>query len=112
MAYIEQIIGNNIRKYRKLHNLNIEELAEKISISHQNLSNIELGKNFLKSKTLEKICEELDITPAQLFSVEDLPEKIENDNVKPLLQQFIKDLEPEKVQALYKLVLAFQEATK
>ena len=45
MAYIEQIIGNNIRKYRKLHNLNIEELAEKIGVSRQSLSKWEKGES-------------------------------------------------------------------
>ncbi len=112
MSYIQEIIGNNIKKYRNFKHLTLEKLAEKVGISYQNISKIENGRSFFKAETLEKICEVLDVTPAQLVSVEDLPEKVENDNVKPLLHQFIRNLEPEKVQALYKLVLAFQEATK
>ena len=111
MSYIEQILGNSIRKYRKLNNLTLEKLAEKVDITHQNLSNIERGKSFLKAETLEKICKALNVSPCELFCMEDLPEKIKNDdNIKPLLIELIKNFDPQKTQALYKLVLAFQEA--
>jgi len=113
MSYIQKIIGNNIRKYRNLKNLTLEKLAEHVGISYQNISKIENGKSFLKSDTLEKICEVLDVTPAQLVSIDELPEKLNNDeDIKPLLQQAIKNFNPEKAQALYKIILAFQDAIK
>jgi len=112
MSYILQILGKNIRKYRKLKGLTLEKLAEKLDITHQNLSNLEHGKNFLKIQTLEKICNALEVSPSALFSVDDLPENLNNDdNIKPVLIELIKDFDPEKTKALYKLILAFQEAT-
>jgi len=110
MSYIEQIIGNNIKKYRETNSLTLEKLAEKIGISYQNLSKIEHGKSFLKAKTFEKFCEALNITPEQLVSLDGvLPEKTDGD-IKPLLQQIINTLDEKQSKALYKLVLAFLEA--
>ena len=113
MSYIKEIIGNNIKKYRNLKNLTLEKFAEQIGISYQNISKIENGRSFFKSETFEKICEVLEVSPAQLVSVEDLPENINNnDDIKTLLQELIKNFDPEKTKALYKLALAFQEAMK
>ncbi len=53
MAYIYQIIGRNIKKYRELNKLTLEKLSEKINISYQNLSKIE---NASKLLCLEPAC--------------------------------------------------------
>ncbi len=114
MAYLEQIIGNNLKKYRKARDLTLEKLAEKIDINYQNLSKIENGKGFLTAETFEKLCEALMITPAQLVDIDsnNLPEKINQDGIKLLLLQLIRTLDDNKSQALYKLILAFLEAIK
>ncbi len=111
MHYVQQIIGKNIKKYRKINNLTLEKLAEKISINYQNLSKIERGKGFVTADTLEKLCEVLNVSAEQLFSLNNsLPEKInDEDDVKPLLHQIINDFDSKKSKALYKLVLAFIE---
>lgn len=114
MSYIQQIIGNNIKNLRKSKNLSRELLAEKISISYQYLSQIEAGKNFLKAETFEKLCEALEITPAQLVSIDsDLPLQIDDkDSIKPLLHQIIRNFDSKKAESLYKLITAFIDATE
>lgn len=112
MSYLQQILGNNVRKYREINNLTLEKLAEKIGISYQNLSKIENGKGFIKAETFEKLCDALKILPEQLVSLETaLPRIINNnDDIKPLLHQIINNLDSKRSKALYKLVLAFIDA--
>ena len=50
------------------YNLTQEELAEMIDISPRSLSNIEVGACFVKSETLEKIIESLNISTEELFA--------------------------------------------
>ncbi|MCM1010077.1 MAG: helix-turn-helix domain-containing protein [Fusobacterium sp.] len=64
---IKRELGEKIRRARKSRGLTQEELAEKIDISSRNLSNIEVGANFPKSETLEKILKALNITTQELF---------------------------------------------
>lgn len=112
MSYIQQIIGNNIRKYRELNKLTLEKLAEKIDISYQNLSKIENGKGFLKADTFEKICSALNISPKHLVALEGAlpPVIIEDDDIKPLLMQIINNMDKKKIKAFYNLTLAFINA--
>lgn len=113
MAYIQQILGNNIKKYREANRISIEQLAAKVGISYQSLSKIERGKGFATAETFEKICESLHLTPEQLFSLEGaLPDKIYNeDDIKPFLHQIINNIDNKKANALYKLIQAFLEVT-
>ena len=67
---IKKELGEKIKTIRKKRNLTQEQLAEKIDISSRNLSNIELGVNFPKAETLEKILKVLDITTEDLFANE------------------------------------------
>lgn len=111
MSYIQQIIGANLKKYRKTSNLTLEKLAELIGINYQNLCKIEHGKGFVTADTFEKICQALCITPEQLVSFkESLPAQIKTDDIKPLLHQIINTLDTKKSKALYKVVLGFLEA--
>ena len=114
MAYIEQIIGNNLKKYRKIKKLTLEKVADKIGINHQNLSKVENGRGFVKAETFEKLCEVLEISPSELVSIESgLPEKIADESaIKPLLHLMINELDDSKANAFYKLALAFLEAAK
>ncbi len=114
MSYIQQIIGNNIKKYRELNDLTLEKLSEKINISYQNLSKIENGKGFLKADTFEKICSALNISPEQLVALEGaLPCAIDEvDDAKLLLIQIINKMDKKRTKALYNLVLAFIDAVE
>ena len=92
---IKKEFGEKIKRIRKKKNLTQEQLAEMIDISPRNLSGIEVGANFVKAETLEKILIALNITTEELFSnieIKDNKElvadilstvkSVENDNLK------------------------------
>ena len=70
---IKKEFGEKIKRMRKMRNLTQEQLAEMINISPRNLSGIEVGANFVKAETLEKILTALNTTTEELFA---------NDNLK------------------------------
>ena len=111
MSYIQQILGNNVKKYRIAKGLTMEQLAGYVGINYQNLSKIENGRGFVTANTFDALCSALNISPEQLVSINDtLPEKITNNNdTKELLHQIINNLDGKQTKALYKLVLAFFE---
>jgi len=81
-----EILGQNIKKYRKLRNLTQEQLAEAIGIEIRTLSLIETGRSFISSKTLGNISKILNVTPASLFEAAtfDDTERIYKDLVKEI----------------------------
>ena len=56
-----------IREWRKAKNLTLEQLAERIGMTHQNLGKIERGKVPYNQVLLELIAEELRCEPADLI---------------------------------------------
>ena len=68
---IPQLFGRNVQKYRKIKNLTQEQLSEKLGISQKHLSIIETGTQFASASLIERICEELEVSPADLFGGSD-----------------------------------------
>lgn len=52
----KKLVGQRLKKQRKLLNLTQEQFAEKIKISTQFLAEIESGKKGMSANTLYKIC--------------------------------------------------------
>ncbi len=67
MTYIIDNFATNLTRLRKEHNLSQKELAEKLNISTQTISNIEKRKAYPTFANLDKIAEFFEATPAQLF---------------------------------------------
>lgn len=59
---LKRQLGEKIKRIRKEKHITQEQLAEMIDIAPRNLVNIELGINFPKAETLEKILLALNIT--------------------------------------------------
>ncbi len=55
-------MGERIHNRRKSIGLTQEELAEKIGVSTQMISNLELGKKAIRPENLVKLCRMLDIS--------------------------------------------------
>lgn len=55
-------MGKRLAERRKELDLTQEKLAEKVDVSLQTISNIELGKKAVRPDNLAKLCRELDIT--------------------------------------------------
>ena len=74
---VKQELGAKIKRIRKKRGLTQEQLAELIDISSRNLSNIEIGVNFPKADTLEKLLKALEITTEELFANEHIKSNAE-----------------------------------
>ena len=62
--------GKNVTKLRKSKNLSQEQLAEKVGLKKQSISNIERGNRYPTFETLEKIASVLKASPIELFGTE------------------------------------------
>lgn len=60
-AFLKQM-GNRIFLRRKALRLTQEELAERIDVSTQMISNLETGKKAIRPENLSKICKALDVS--------------------------------------------------
>lgn len=99
---IKKEIGKKIKRIRLEKGFTQEKLAELIDISQKALSSIEVGENFLKAETLDKLLVALDITAEELFSTNHLKETSE------LLKMINKNIaqigdNPEKLEIIYNL---------
>lgn len=70
MSFIKQKLGARIQQIRKSRKMTQEQLAEIIGLDIPNISNIERGKRFVSSSTLEKIIDALEVSPKELFDFE------------------------------------------
>jgi transcriptional regulator with XRE-family HTH domain len=64
---IRMILGSNIKRYRMINRLSQEELAERVDISTNFLSSIEIGKKWVSPQTLAKLSNALNIESFELF---------------------------------------------
>ena len=67
-------IGAYIAKKRKEKNLTQEQLAEKLGVSNKTISKWENGKCMPDYSVIEKLCDELSVTLAELMDGEDAAE--------------------------------------
>lgn len=70
-------IHENIKKYRKLNKLTLEQLAKSVGVSKQTIARYETGeiKNIPYDKIIA-IAEKFRITPGELMGFEDVEESI------------------------------------
>lgn len=64
---IPLLLGQNIRKFRKMAGLTQSQLSEKLEITQKHLSVIETGAQFASAPLIARICKELSVTPGMLF---------------------------------------------
>lgn len=62
-------IGNRIRKYRKESGLTQEQLAERINVTKNRVSNWEQGINRPDADIIGNICRALNVSPSDLLDV-------------------------------------------
>lgn len=78
---IKKLLGQKVKRLRKLKGYTQEKFADMIDITPRNLNRIESGENFVTSETLDKILTALNIPADILFSYEylkDEKEKLED----------------------------------
>ncbi len=64
---IQELFGRNLKKYRKQAGLTQEELSKKLDVTQKHLSILETGTQFASAPLIQKICEELKLSPGDLF---------------------------------------------
>jgi len=84
------ILSSNIRRCRKRDNLSQIELAEKLDISANFLSDIERCKNWVSSDTLVKLATVLNVEPYELLKADALLSEKENDILKSYADENMK----------------------
>ena len=72
MTDISQLLGANIKCYRKSCNLTQEKLAEKVNTATNYISAIEAGRRFPSVKMIKKIAFALEIDTPELFVMENV----------------------------------------
>jgi transcriptional regulator with XRE-family HTH domain len=85
MTDLRQLLGTNIRIYRKSCSLSQSKLAERVDTTTNYISAIEAGRRFPSLDILERIANALDIDTPELFSMK----PIELDTAKKELENKI-----------------------
>ena len=91
-------LGENIFKLRKEYNLSQEQLAEKINVTRQTISNWELGETAPNPEQLKLLSKELNISIDELLNndiKQVLVEKVSN--TEKLAKIIIKILKIQKI---------------
>lgn len=86
-----EIIGGNIRKFRREQKLTQKELAKRIGINNSSyISRVEKGKQNVNMNTLEKISKALSIELRDLFPSQKstLHTKMDEDRKRSIIRQF------------------------
>jgi transcriptional regulator with XRE-family HTH domain len=84
------ILSNNILRCRQRDNLSQMELAEKLDISANFLSNIEHCKNWVSPATLVKLATALNVEPYELFKADALLSERENNILRSYADENMK----------------------
>lgn len=88
-----QKMGANIRKYRELNGMSLDELGQKCGYTTDNarssMSKIERGKNDLPTGKLQLIADALGVSPGQLLDSEETTSIPDLTNVHPIETQAV-----------------------
>ena len=92
---IPLLLGQNIRKFRKVAGLTQAQLSERLEITQKHLSIIETGVQFASAPLIARLCKELDVTPGMLFGGDMGSRHL------AILQSMIHNLMNAKIESLY-----------
>lgn len=92
---IPLLLGQNVRKFRKLAGLTQSQLSERLEITQKHLSVIETGAQFASAPLIARICRELSVTPGMLFGGDMGSRHL------AILQSMIHNLMNAKLESLY-----------
>lgn len=106
MSSLKEKLGARIQEIRKSKKITQEKLAEMIDIDIPNISNIERGKRFVSSNTLEKIIDALDVEPQDLF---DFGHKKSREELITLINQIIKNSTDKDLEYYYRMMKLYNE---
>lgn len=106
MGTLKENFGRRIQEIRKSKNLTQEKLAEMINLDTPNLSNIERGKRFVSSDTLERIAKALNIEEEELFDFGHIKSK---DRLLNLIYDIIETADIKDLKYYYRMMKIYKE---
>ncbi len=106
MSSLKEKLGARIQEIRKSKNLTQEKLAEMINIDIPNLSNIERGKRFVSSETLERIIKALDVNEKDLFDFKHIKPREE---LIEMINEILKNSNDKDIRYYYKMMKIYKE---
>lgn len=106
MNSLKEKLGARIQEIRKSKKITQEKLAEMIELDIPNISNIERGKRFVSSTTLEKIITALDIEPQELFN---FGHKKSRQDLISDINQIITTSTDKEIEYFYRMIKMYKE---
>ena len=96
------MIGENIRAYRKKHDLTQEELAERLGVTYQSVSRWENGATYPDLELLPAIAQALSVTADELLGMPEVEkEKRATETLDELRRECMKpDYDADRIVAL------------
>ena len=89
MTNLKQLLGANLKIFRKINGLSQAELAEKANTATNYISAIEAGRRFPSIEMLEKIAAALKIDTPELFSSEKIQQQTTKNELEVIIWQDI-----------------------
>lgn len=106
MNSLKEKLGARIQEIRKSKKITQERLAEMIELDIPNISNIERGKRFVSSTTLEKIINALNIEAKELF---DFEHKKSRQDLISDINQIITTSTDKEIEYFYRMMKMYRE---
>ena len=101
MEYLKKKLGARIQTIRKSKKMTQEKLAELIGLDIPNISNIERGKRFLSSTTLEKLVDALNVSAKDLFDFDHIKSR---DDLLTSIQNIIQTSSDKELEYYYRMM--------
>ena len=67
MTIVKNLLGKNVKKYRTLAGMGQTDLARKVGVQSQHISNIEAGRAFASADLVARLAAALDVSAEELF---------------------------------------------
>lgn len=106
MVNIKEIFGKNLKRLRTEFDLTQEELAEKIDVQYQTISNLENGRFFIATENFESLCNFFNVKPIEFF-LEFNKENSDKEKIDDI-NNILSNLDSEILDYFYKMFLAIR----
>lgn len=97
----QKLLSIKVKELRLKHNLTQEEFAEKIGLSLNGVSNIERNRYQPTANTIDKICSEFKITPAELL----IQNSTQSSDIIHNINTLLSNCPPKTLKKIYEIIL-------
>lgn len=106
---IKKLVGTVVRELRLQNNITQEKLSEAIDMQPTGLGQIEIGRNFISSEVLSKLCEHFDVAPSVFFTPK--PQFMLDEHIKysKEIARLLPSFSAEKLHEIYNILLVMKK---